>query len=181
MENYTIYKFTFSDGKTYIGQTKEKVEDRWREGEGYKGQDVYVPIVLEGWENIKKEILHTNLTLEQANELEKHYIKKFNSIKKGYNKNSGGNNNGQKTISINIDEEKILNFIKQCIKDIKPTTLKLLLYFIFNNNNKIVFHPSEMPLIIGISERTARTCFKELVDSKIILSTNKSNEFTLTA
>ena len=90
MENYTIYKFTFSDGKTYIGQTKEKIEDRWKNGEGYKGQDVYVPIVLEGWDNIKKEILHTNLTAEQADKLEKFYIKKFNSKNNGYNRTDGG-------------------------------------------------------------------------------------------
>ena len=25
---YTIYKFTFSDGKVYIGQTEKPVEDR---------------------------------------------------------------------------------------------------------------------------------------------------------
>ena len=38
MENkYSIYKFTFSDGKTYIGQTKNSVEERWQNGEGYKG------------------------------------------------------------------------------------------------------------------------------------------------
>ena len=86
---YSIYKFTFSDGKTYIGQTSQKVEDRWKDGEGYKGQDVYVPIVVEGWDNIKKEILHTGLSQEQADSLEKHYIKKYDSIKNGYNRSSG--------------------------------------------------------------------------------------------
>ena len=100
MENYSIYKFTFSDGKVYIGQTSQPVEQRWQNGEGYKGQDVYVPIALEGWGNIQKEILHTGLTEEQANQLEKHYIKKFNSIKNGYNRSTGGNNNMTKIINI---------------------------------------------------------------------------------
>lgn len=106
-DNYTIYKFTFSDGKIYIGQTSKPVEERWKNGEGYKGQDVYVPITLEGWDSIKKEILHTDLTAEQANQLEKHYIQKFNSIKNGYNKNSGGNNSIPKIKNIYIDNSSI--------------------------------------------------------------------------
>jgi len=48
-----------------------------------------VPIVVEGWDNIKKEILHTGLSQEQADSLEKHYIKKYDSIKNGYNRSSG--------------------------------------------------------------------------------------------
>ena len=114
-ENYIIYKFTFSDGKTYIGQTSKPVEERWKNGDGYKGQDVYVPIILDGWENVKKEILHTGLTEEQANKLEKFYIKKFNSVEKGYNRNYGighsnNNTNLGKTplvlISDNITEQQ---------------------------------------------------------------------------
>ena len=39
MNNYTVYKFTFSDGKIYIGQTGETLENRWKNGEGYKCLD----------------------------------------------------------------------------------------------------------------------------------------------
>lgn len=111
MENkYSIYKFTFSDGKTYIGQTKNSVEERWKNGEGYKGQEVYIPIVLEGWDNIKKEILHTNLSAEQADKLEKYYIKKFNSITNGYNRASGGSGHrisqAQKELELQQIEKK---------------------------------------------------------------------------
>lgn len=129
MDNYTIYKFTFSDGKTYIGQTSLPVEERWKNGDGYKGQDVYVPIVLDGWENVKKEILHTNLTQEQANDLEKHYIKKFNSIVNGYNRTAGGS--GIKTTVNIIEEEKELQklteeLIKICPALAAPSPNKLL-------------------------------------------------------
>lgn len=93
---YTIYKFTFSDEKVYIGQTEKPVEERWKNGEGYKGQEVYIPIILEGWDNIQKEILHTDLSLEQANKLEKYYIKKFNSRENGYNRTNGGGNGESK-------------------------------------------------------------------------------------
>ena len=85
MENYSIYKFTFPDGKIYIGLTKQDPKDRWNNGEGYKGQDVYIPITLFGWNNIKKEILHTNLTKEQAQKLEQHYISKYKTVSNGYN------------------------------------------------------------------------------------------------
>lgn len=129
MNNYIIYKFTFSDGKTYIGQTSLPIEERWKSGDGYKGQDVYVPIILEGWDNIKKEVLHTNLTHEQANELEKHYIKKFNSIKNGYNRTNGGS--GIKTATNIEEEEKELQklteeLIKICPALIAPKPNKLL-------------------------------------------------------
>lgn len=117
-DNYTIYKFTFSDGKTYIGQTSKLVEERWKNGDGYKGQDVYVPIILDGWENVKKEILHTNLTQEQANELEKHYIKKFDSITNGYNRTTGGS--GVKTTINIIEEEKKLQELTEELIKICP-------------------------------------------------------------
>lgn len=126
MENYTIYKFTFSDGKVYIGQTNKPVEDRWKNGEGYKGQDVYVPITLDGWNNVKKEILHTNLTAEQANNLEKHYIKKFNSKNAGYNRTNGG---GAKiSLETNNDclEELTNNLIQLCPALVAPAPNKLL-------------------------------------------------------
>ena len=128
MENYTIYKFTFSDGKVYIGQTNKPVEERWKNGEGYKGQDVYVPITLDGWDNIKKEILHTNLTAEQANNLEKHYIKKFNSKNAGYNRTNGG---GAKiSLETNNDrlEELTNNLIQICPALIAPSPNKLLTF-----------------------------------------------------
>lgn len=126
MENYTIYKLTFSDGKTYIGQTKEKVEDRWKNGEGYKGQDVYVPIILDGWDNVKKEILHTNLTAKQANDLEKHYIKKFNSRINGYNRTNGGGARESIETNSNRLEELTNNLIQLCPALIAPAPNKLL-------------------------------------------------------
>lgn len=86
MENYSIYQLTFPDGKLYIGLTKQNPENRWANGEGYKGQDVYIPITLFGWNNIKKEILHTNLSKEQAFKLEQHYISKYETVSNGYNR-----------------------------------------------------------------------------------------------
>jgi len=118
MENtYSIYKFTFSDGKVYIGQTSGLVEDRWKGGEGYKGQDVYVPIILDGWENVQKEILHTDLTSEQADKLEKHYIQKYNSRANGYNRTDGGKSGDEIPIKNNLMEIR-KHFIKPIIAKI---------------------------------------------------------------
>lgn len=150
MENYTIYKFTFSDGKTYIGQTSQPVEQRWNHGEGYRGQDVYVPIILEGWNNIQKEILHTNLTRQQANQLERHYIKKFNSIQNGYNRSlpksdneNLGRNLGKSAlilISDEITEEEKLKcqlYILKTLNGLSGNYIKLMWYFILNDQTNI--------------------------------------------
>lgn len=131
---YTVYKFTFSDGKIYIGQTEKPIEDRWENGEGYKGQEVYVPIILEGWDNIQKEILHTNLSLEQANKLEKYYIKKFNSRENGYNRTNGGGNGRskkQKELEQQQIEEKKIQLEQELSKKI-PSLCDI------NNSNRIL-------------------------------------------
>lgn len=147
--NYKIYKFTFSDGKIYIGQTKMNLEERWQNGEGYKNQDVYVPITLDGWNNIQKEILHTNLTMEQANKLEQYYIKKYNSIKNGYNRNNGNKNNcgynlGQQALTLTCDsvtvaeKEECSLFILKSLNGRQGNLLKVMWYFIINDNNHML-------------------------------------------
>ena len=130
-KKYTIYKFTFSDGKVYIGQTSQPVEDRWNHGEGYKGQEVYVPIILDGWNNVQKEILHTGLTSEQADKLEKYYIKKFNSQVQGYNRTEGGKK-ATKTRSIT----PIISFERMI--ELEKTIIEKLPMLISNSPNKIL-------------------------------------------
>lgn len=179
MDNYSIYKFTFSDGKIYIGQTCQPLEERWKNGDGYKGQDVYVPIILDGWENVKKEILHTNLTQAQANDLEKHYIKKFNSIKNGYNRSSGGNNNMTKIINVEIEDNYFLIFMKKNIGNIKANALKLLIYFLLNNHMKIKFLPSQIMPTLNISENTCRSALEQLMEIGIIKPASTAGEYDL--
>lgn len=38
LNNYTVYKHTFPNGKIYIGITKQAPSKRWRNGTGYSGQ-----------------------------------------------------------------------------------------------------------------------------------------------
>lgn len=93
--NYTVYKHTFPNNKVYIGITSQTVNRRWRNGEGYKNKQdlIYRAIHKYGWENIKHEILYTNLTKEEAETKEVELIKLYKSTnnKYGYNVESGGN------------------------------------------------------------------------------------------
>lgn len=177
-ENYTIYKFTFSDGKIYVGQTSQSIEERWKNGEGYRGQDVYVPIILEGWHNIQKEILHTGLTEEQANKLEKFYIKKFNSVEKGYNKNYGIGNSKSNTnlgkiplrlISDNITEQQkieCINYILQKLNGQQGNLLKIMWFFIINDNKNLILKKEFITKSLNICIDKYYDARKKLIDLK---------------
>ncbi len=89
---YTVYMHKFPNQKVYIGVTRQSLERRWRGGKGYYGQPVYDAILKYGWDNIEHIILESDLTKEQAEESEKFYIKKYNSLShaNGYNIETGG-------------------------------------------------------------------------------------------
>ena len=70
-----------------IGITRQDVEKRWQNGNGYISQNKFWnTIQIYGWNNIIHEIFETGLT-EKACEKEIHYIKEYDSInpKFGYN------------------------------------------------------------------------------------------------
>ena len=94
--NYKVYIHNFPNGKVYIGITSKNENIRWRKnGEGYKKQFVYNAIKKYGWENIKHDILYSDLTKEQAEEKETELINmyKSNNSEYGYNIESGGHIN----------------------------------------------------------------------------------------
>lgn len=102
MENYKVYIHRNKiNGKVYIGITKQKPENRWRNGKGYK-QNIkfYRAIEKYGWNNFEHIVLVDNLTAEQAGQIEKALIVQFDSIKNGYNIDNGGSttNHSQETI-----------------------------------------------------------------------------------
>lgn len=68
-------------------------EQRWQGGiSGYKGQVFENAIKKYGWENIKHDILYSNLTKEEASLKEKELISEYKTTesKYGYNISSGG-------------------------------------------------------------------------------------------
>lgn len=74
MAGYYVYCLTFPNNKKYVGMTYD-YEKRWDNGKGYHGSPFYEEIKKFGWHNIKREILYSNLSVEEANEMEKLVIK----------------------------------------------------------------------------------------------------------
>lgn len=93
-KNWCVYKHTSPSGKVYIGITSQKLNRRWRDGEGYK-KNIYFYRAIKKykWCNFTHEILEDNLTEYEANKKEIEYIKKYksNNSQYGYNIKSGGN------------------------------------------------------------------------------------------
>ncbi len=88
---YTVYYHTFPDNKIYVGITKLNVKDRWLNGRGYQGQEVYAPIIKYGWENIKHDIYVSKVSEEEAREIERSLILEWNTlIPNGWNVSDGG-------------------------------------------------------------------------------------------
>lgn len=96
--NYTVYMHVNKENdKTYIGITCQKPEKRWgSNGVHYQDQPFGRAINKYGWNNFEHIILFENKTKDEAEFLEKLYIKIFLSNKRkfGYNLQDGGNING---------------------------------------------------------------------------------------
>ena len=92
---YTVYCHTNKiNGKRYIGITSRKPEDRWgKDGSKYfSTPHFYSAIQKHGWDNFDHDILYTDLTKEEACEIEKQLIKEYDTQNKdkGYNIMEGG-------------------------------------------------------------------------------------------
>lgn len=93
MKSYTVYMHTTPNGKRYIGITCNPINERWgKDGSGYKTQLFWRAIQKYGWNNIKHEILYTDLTREEAKATEIELIAKYKSDNPlyGYNQTKGG-------------------------------------------------------------------------------------------
>ena len=85
MNNYTVYEHLFPNGKRYIGITKLPPKERWeKNGNGYKTQSVFRAITKYGWDNIEHNIISTNLSYEDACNMEVELIKKYKTMNKKY-------------------------------------------------------------------------------------------------
>ena len=92
---YTLYMhFNRTNGKKYIGITGRSLNSRFgKDGSGYKRCAVFWNAIQKyGWDNFEHRILRTNLTEEEAKDLEKKYIAAFqtNDRRFGYNILEGG-------------------------------------------------------------------------------------------
>lgn len=101
MGTWTVYKHITPSNKFYFGITNaHDLNKRWANGLGYRTQTVFFrAIVKYGWDNIKHEVIKSNLSFDEAKELECRLIKKyktnvneFGKSSNGYNMTSGGDN-----------------------------------------------------------------------------------------
>jgi len=86
-----IYKITNKvNGKSYIGQTRNSVEFRWRQHKNNKsGYALHYAIRKYGADNFEVETLE-ECDVSKLDEREIYYIDKYNTFTNGYNLNKGG-------------------------------------------------------------------------------------------
>jgi len=92
-KRWCLYCHTTPSGKRYVGITSLKPSKRWRYGSGYKDSPYFYKAIKKyGWENIKHDIIFTDLSKSEAIRLEIEYIAKYKTRDKrfGYNMTGGG-------------------------------------------------------------------------------------------
>lgn len=93
---YKIYIHTAPNGKKYVGQTRQSVDRRWRNGEGYANNKYFYRAILKyGWENFSHEIICTCPDQKSANKREAELIKEFKSNDPAYGYNVSGGADGR--------------------------------------------------------------------------------------
>lgn len=97
MGDYTVYKhINKTNGKVYVGITKRKPEDRWKNGNGYSTQYFSRAIEKYGWDGFEHIVVCENLSRVDACAMERILIKAYNSANPefGYNQTLGGDGGG---------------------------------------------------------------------------------------
>ena len=108
---YKLYVHIFPNGKRYVGITSQRLNDRWRNGKGYKNSQ-YLENALNKyrWEEVENVVLFENLTKEEAEAKEIEFIRKYKSNNRqyGYNIQNGGKTYGtlSQEIRTKISESK---------------------------------------------------------------------------
>ena len=90
---WTVYIHISPSNKYYVGITSRELNQRWKNGIGYKKNDDFYRAIEEyGWDNFQHEIIAEYLTKDEACNMEKLLIAKLNSndYHYGYNISSGG-------------------------------------------------------------------------------------------
>ena len=94
MSNYSVYIHTNrANGYKYVGITSREPKARWQGGHGYRKQAAFWnAIVKYGWDNFDHEIVASDISAEEAWEMEQELIRKYNTTDRnhGYNRSSGG-------------------------------------------------------------------------------------------
>lgn len=89
---WIVYRHTSPSGKVYIGITKNSTIRRWgRNGNGYAHSAYFKNAIAKyGWDNIKHEVLFTDLSESKAKQLEQDLIRHYKRLNISYNCTDGG-------------------------------------------------------------------------------------------
>lgn len=135
--SYCVYIHTNKiNDKKYVGQTCQKPEYRWSNGNGYmhknKNGEYNQPLFARainkyGFDGFTHEIIKNNLTKYEADKLEKELIEKYETMNpsKGYNSKEGGANGRpseevRRRIGKKVKDERIQKKLrKRCRKHTK--------------------------------------------------------------
>jgi group I intron endonuclease len=95
---YKVYAHVFPNEKVYVGITQQTLENRWKKGKGYsiKAQPIIAKAINKyGWEETKHIVLFDNLSKQEAENIEKHFIcgLQLYDTEYGYNSTKGGETN----------------------------------------------------------------------------------------
>lgn len=116
---YKVYRYWSPSEKSYIGQTNQTLIARsGSRGQQYHASTKFYNAIQKygfDWFKQHREILADGLSKEEADSLEKEYIRQYNSIKSGYNIQSGGTFNpaeicGRKIVGINCSTKEVCFF-----------------------------------------------------------------------
>lgn len=116
-----IYKIINSDNdKVYIGQTSEKLEDRFKRHIGYQAKSyttkIHRAIRKYGKDKFSITEIDRAITQEELDMKEKYWIEHYNSVEDGYNISEGGLSCGGDTLSNHPDLDVIKKKISEAVK-----------------------------------------------------------------
>ena len=121
-----IYKIVNKvNGKIYVGQTTETIEQRFKRHMGYQKDEhdtkFYRAVRKYGVDNFYVEMIEEVEDREQLNAREEYWIRELDTVNSGYNSYYGGFSSGGDTLSIHPNLETIKDKIGNTIKGV--TTL----------------------------------------------------------
>lgn len=141
---YTVYKHVNkTNGKVYVGITKQIPKRRWMNGLGYQTQEVFYSAIKKyGWDGFTHEIIQDGIaSQEEANRLEQYWISFYHSYIRdpdcnGYNMTLGGDTNQTEKLWKKEEDDIIKQYYplegRNVIKRLKNRTISSILNRAFN-------------------------------------------------
>ena len=97
MNDYTVYKLTLTDGRVYIGMTRQSLSQRCRKSCYTQCPNMAKAIEDYGWDAFSVSVIANHLTQMEAEQIERDSIALYDSTNpcKGFNIALGGNIKGR--------------------------------------------------------------------------------------